>query len=185
MQGIVHADRAVIPRRMLAGATRPATAEPLDRMLEGLAIELLPIANAFVGRDGNPTELMADTLSRVYERYDQLADKSKLLPWARQILVRRFIDGRRRLSRARRVTVALVEANEAPADRSTPDADEIDLRRALARLPREQLVLVVSHYWGGFTLREIAEALDIPEGTAKSRLHATLARLRHQMGARR
>lgn len=150
--------------------------------LERLAAELLPIASALAGRDGDPAQLVADTLSRVYEHYEQLRDKSRLFPWARQILVRRFVDGHRTTLRSQRVSVAIDEAHALVAPVHSQPEDDLDLRAAVQRLPRDQRALLVLHYWAGYTLGEIAVTLGVPEGTAKSRLHATLQRLRKDMG---
>ena len=57
---------------------------------------------------------------------------------------------------------------------------EIDLERALSRLPDRQLVVVVLHDVEGFTHEEIARHLGVATGTAKAtlwRARATLRRL--------
>ena len=41
---------------------------------------------------------------------------------------------------------------------------------AIMELPEDLRVLVTLYYLEGFSLKEISEALDIPEGTIKSRL---------------
>ena len=48
---------------------------------------------------------------------------------------------------------------------------------ALEQLPAEQREAVVLAYYGGRTYRQVAAELDIPEGTAKSRLRLALSRL--------
>lgn len=53
-----------------------------------------------------------------------------------------------------------------------------DALRTLTGLQREAVVLA---YFGGRTYREVAEELEIPEGTAKTRLRDGLARLRETM----
>lgn len=52
------------------------------------------------------------------------------------------------------------------------------LRSALDELPPEQRSALELAYFHGLTYREVAVRLDIPEGTAKSRLRLALARLR-------
>ena len=52
------------------------------------------------------------------------------------------------------------------------------VRAALATLTEVQREAIVLAYFGGRTYREVATALDIPEGTAKTRLRDALARLR-------
>jgi RNA polymerase sigma-70 factor (ECF subfamily) len=51
------------------------------------------------------------------------------------------------------------------------------VREALDVLPHEQREAVELAYFGGKTYREVAVALGIPEGTAKSRLRLALRRI--------
>jgi DNA-directed RNA polymerase specialized sigma24 family protein len=66
---------------------------------------------------------------------------------------------------------------------STPDiatviADRDLLDMALGRLDPEWRAVVVLHYYLGVPLPEAATTLGIPIGTAKSRLHRSLAAMR-------
>ena len=55
-------------------------------------------------------------------------------------------------------------------------ADRDELERAFRRLPIEQRAVFVLHHYLGLPLVEIAELLEIPAGTARSRLHYAIAR---------
>ena len=55
--------------------------------------------------------------------------------------------------------------------------DRVDVRRALARLAPDERVLIALRYSCDWSQPEIARALDIPEGTAKVRLHRVRKRL--------
>jgi RNA polymerase sigma-70 factor (ECF subfamily) len=52
------------------------------------------------------------------------------------------------------------------------------LENALAHLDAEHRAVVVLHYFLGMPLPEVAAAVGIPLGTAKSRLHYSLAAMR-------
>ncbi len=60
-----------------------------------------------------------------------------------------------------------------------------DLRRVLAVLPAEQAEVLTMRFIEDMQLAEIAQALDIPVGTVKSRLHHALRALRESPGCRR
>jgi RNA polymerase sigma-70 factor (ECF subfamily) len=55
-----------------------------------------------------------------------------------------------------------------------------DVRVALDGLPDTQREAVVLAYWGGLTADEIARRVQIPLGTAKSRIRLGLQRLRNE-----
>jgi RNA polymerase sigma-70 factor (ECF subfamily) len=58
-------------------------------------------------------------------------------------------------------------------------AERSDLFNALRRLPPKQAAAIVLRHHHGYTNREIAAALDVPERTVASRLAAAKDRLRH------
>jgi len=69
------------------------------------------------------------------------------------------------------------------ADIASVVADRELLDLALARLHPEQRAVVVLHYFFGMPLPEVAGTLGIPLGTAKSRLHRSLAAMRTAIDA--
>ena len=73
-----------------------------------------------------------------------------------------------------------------------PEADVVEaaarqwcrsrLAAGLAQLPAEQRAAVELAYFDGLTYKQVARALGVPEGTAKSRLRLAMARLRALLG---
>jgi len=66
-------------------------------------------------------------------------------------------------------------------------AEQAELRRlvlgAVDELGPKHRLVVVLHYMNGLNLTEIAEVVDCPVGTVKSRLHYALRRLRTHLAA--
>jgi RNA polymerase sigma-70 factor (ECF subfamily) len=56
-----------------------------------------------------------------------------------------------------------------------------DVAEALQTLPEEQREVVVMKLWGGLTFEAIAQALDVPQGTAQSRYRYALESLRKRL----
>jgi RNA polymerase sigma-70 factor, ECF subfamily len=70
----------------------------------------------------------------------------------------------------RSLVVDLVERPPAP--------EVLEVRGVLARLPRSQRVVLELAYFDGRTSKQIAEILDLPVGTVKSRTAVALEKLR-------
>ena len=69
-----------------------------------------------------------------------------------------------------------------PDDILTVDDRDL-LERAFRRLTVEQRAVLVFHYYLGLSLSEVADRIDIPIGTAKSRLHHATRALRASVDA--
>ncbi|MEQ8834766.1 MAG: sigma-70 family RNA polymerase sigma factor [Miltoncostaeaceae bacterium] len=110
--------------------------------------------------------------------------------WLLSILHNRGIDKLRTSSAMNRRQEALeaMELRRPPA----PDAATEGMERAMAdtvrremgTLPPEQVEVLTLAYYGGFTHQEIAEILQVPLGTVKSRMRLGLDRLRRGVGVR-
>ena len=84
---------------------------------------------------------------------------------------------RRRKSARYAAALPADEAVVAPASGDCT-ASRADLADAMADLSDAHREVVLMRFMDGFTLHEIAAALDVPVGTVKSRLHVALDRLR-------
>jgi RNA polymerase sigma-70 factor, ECF subfamily len=69
-----------------------------------------------------------------------------------------------------------------PAESDPTEINQPDLVRELRALPPKQAAVLVLRHLHGFTNREIAGALGIPERTVASRLAAAKTRLRDRLG---
>jgi RNA polymerase sigma-70 factor (ECF subfamily) len=64
-------------------------------------------------------------------------------------------------------------------DSAGPQTSRTELTAALATLPVEQREVVLMRFVDDMNLEDIAQALQVPTGTVKSRLHRALDALRH------
>jgi RNA polymerase sigma-70 factor (ECF subfamily) len=77
--------------------------------------------------------------------------------------------------------VELLEARgPGPVDQVQGDERRERIRASVDRLPEFLREVLILAYYQGLKYREIAEILDIPVGTVKSRLHAALVKLQEE-----
>ena len=122
-------------------------------------------------------------LVRAWRDLPSLRDAERFEPWLQKLLVRACYDEVRR----KRRWLGNVRLLEPVADRfddeqrTVGERDEIG--RGLASLSPEHRAILVLHFYLDLEPTEIASRLDIPAGTARSRLHYALAALRAAIDA--
>jgi RNA polymerase sigma-70 factor (ECF subfamily) len=89
---------------------------------------------------------------------------------------------RRRVTKERALRTL---ATNPPATAGADSADRGELRARIAELPENMRAVLLLRYYEGMSEAEMAEALEIPRGTVKSRLHAALRELRGGYGVSR
>ena len=128
-------------------------------------------------------DAVQEALARAWRDLPGLRDPDRFDAWIRRLLVRACIDELRQ-ARRRTFEVELTELHApAVADSTIAVADRDALERGFRHLDAEQRSVVVLHYYLGLPLPEAAEALGVPLGTAKSRLHRARATLRAALEA--
>ncbi len=171
--------RSTRPDLETLGLARSGDGQALEAVLTRLADELLPLASALTAASGEADVLLGDALSRVYERLHQLERPEALLPWARRVMVRQFLDHRRWRVRRREVRLETIAL---PSSTKALSADVLDLQREMATLSNQERTLLVLRFWHGYTYEECADLVDLPVGTVKSRLSRLLSKLRIALG---
>jgi RNA polymerase sigma factor (sigma-70 family) len=100
--------------------------------------------------------------------------------WLMTLVHRRAVDLVRREDRRRTDVLddAPVASGETTGEQAAVREERRRVQAALAQLPRDQREALELAYYGGLTQSELAERLDVPLGTVKSRMFAGLAKLR-------
>jgi RNA polymerase sigma-70 factor (ECF subfamily) len=131
-------------------------------------------------------DLTQDTFAKAFENLSRLSDPARFSSWLYSIALNECRMRFRRLKRYRQVDLDSErgrledwEAGEAIPDQVLEAKENVvRLKAALRRLPREQEEVIVMKEYQGLKFHEIAEILDIPVSTAKSRLYLGLKTLR-------
>jgi RNA polymerase sigma factor (sigma-70 family) len=148
-------------------------------VLIDLTIARLDAAARLILRDPElARDAVQDALIRAWRDLPGLRDPDRFDAWLHRITVNACLDLTRR--RRRRVVEVELEPIEGPAtaDFSGGVADRDLLDHALRRLDPGHRAVVVLHFYLGMPLPDVAAAIGIPVGTARSRLHYSLVAMR-------
>ena len=130
-------------------------------------------------------EITQKTFIKAYQRMDTLDEAGKFSPWIYKVANNLCLDELKRAGRKRSVPLDLKRiekvSNTTPAtDFENKELAEL-LNRALLQLPDEQRSVVILKQYEGLTFREIAEILEVPENTVKSRMYYGLKAMRNRL----
>lgn len=129
-------------------------------------------------------DLTQETMVRAIERirlYDET--RSKFSSWLLTIATRLYRDFTRKKQRERNALTLADSGYDARRLRwqmESTNGDWPSLIDALAHLPNDTRAAVVLKHYYGYEYHEIADILNIPTGTAKSRVHYGLRALREE-----
>ena len=139
-----------------------------------------------MGADDLAADVFQNTFLALYTKIHQYQPGRAARPWIYTVATHQAIDALRRKARRARRTgpghpgEALEEAPAAglgPDDSAELAETRARVRAAVDALPELLRQVVILAYFQGLKYQEIADALGVPLGTVKSRLHAAVARL--------
>ncbi len=154
------------------------------KLAYGMALRVLGDASA-------AEEVTQDVFQRVWEKAASYrADKARVSTWLKRIARNRAIDVSRQRGSAGSRATADWDDLESTVDTSSSDpTDDLarshcrdELRTALATLPDEQRRALALAFFQGLTHSRIAELLDEPLGTVKTRIRDAMRKLRGRIG---
>jgi RNA polymerase sigma-70 factor, ECF subfamily len=196
--GVASRPSAIRAGRYYALVPASSDGEILERLLardettfrsvvEGYGSAVLGIARRVLADSNLAEEVAQDTFVALWRRPGAFdPGRGNLRSFLLVVARNKAVDLVRREESRKRATESLLQEAGATSD-TAPDDERIEereeIRKALLQLSPVQREAIVLAYFGGRTYREVARELEIPEGTAKTRLRDGLVRLRSLLSA--
>lgn len=172
--------------RALAG-----DAEAFGEIVRRWERRIFALAYGMLGREEDARDATQETFLAAFRNLRGFRGDAKVSSWLHRIAVNQCITRQRRVKVRGETTLddekevnsasLSVPASESPAhvteSRQTTDA----VRRAVQALPPELRQVIVMKEFEELTFQQIAEALDLPLSTVKSRLYTALRQLRMRL----
>jgi len=142
----------------------------------------------FTGKQHLAEDLIQDVFIKVYRSANTFDTTRRFRPWLYQIAANRARDAIRSAGRSEK-QLTLVDSEEreltldylASDDSPSPDRELISqetsekVRDALMAIPEQLREILILAYYDKLPYKDISDALGIPLGTVKSRLHNAVA----------
>ena len=158
---------------------RDGDREAFGRLYEAVALDLYRMALYTLGDPQDAEDMVAETFLEAWKGIHNLRETDRFRQWMLRILSVRC---------KRRVARYIQEKGNIDIDdyleEGVPDTGgpRAEVRDAMARLAPEERQIVLLSVLEGYTMREIAGMLGLPQGTVSSKLHRTLKKLRQMLG---
>jgi RNA polymerase sigma factor (sigma-70 family) len=121
-------------------------------------------------------DLTQATLTRLYLSWGRAADSDNLSAYAHKVLLRVYLDHRRRRSNSETVTGTLRE----PVYTVSPEL-RLAMIDAVSRLPARDREIVLLRYFADHSVEQVADELGVPVTVVKSQTRRSLIKLRQML----
>ena len=157
--------------RDLVEAARGGDREAYVALIRVRTDRLFALAHRVLRDVDRAEDALQDALVIAWRDLKGLRDPDRFDAWLHRVVVHVCIaEASRERQRTAILHVLPVDGPAAPDDLLTI-ADRDQLERGFRRLPADQRAILALHHYLGYAPSEIAAVLDIPPGTARSRLH--------------
>ena len=173
----------------LMTATKRGDRDAFDRLTETVRGRAFRVATSLVGSRDDALDLTQEALLKTYRARATYREGEPFLPWFHRILRNTCFSFLRKHKRIKKHSLSgerdgeeteweIVDDGAAPSEGAEQKEEIAVFREAFKRLSaRDREILALRHF-DDLAYREIAHALDIPEGTVMSRLFHARRRLR-------
>lgn len=184
-EGTMQAEAALV--RAAQAGSRAA----FDHLVARHAAALVRTAYVILGDQDDAEDVTQESLIAAYRSLSSYHHDAPFGAWLHRIAVNRSYDYLRRRQRQSTLRAALsavapVAADDDAVRQARTNAHYADVRELIADLDPTNRAIVALRFLEDQPIKEIAVALDLPEGTVKRRLHEVLRTLRARLteGAR-
>lgn len=176
-------DPGPTPDADLMAAVGRGDVEAFDELYGRYRGWVFRLAWRFTGNEQDALDILQETFVYLLQKSPRLQLWAKLTTFLYPAVKHIALTLRRRRGRTASLDAVLESAKAVESSAGSPATH--DLAAALAALPEPHREVLLMRFVDDMSLEEIAQALGIPLGTVKSRLHNAVARLRDHPSARK
>ncbi len=155
-------------------------------MIENYSKKVYNLALNFAGNSDDASDITQDIFLKVYNNISKFKEESNFTSWLLRLAKNHCIDywrknkyNRKRMELEENIQVKAegFQGAATPEEREIQHSDVKFLRKKLLLLPPDLRTLIIMRDIQEFSYQEIAENLDIPLGTTKSRINRARTKL--------
>jgi len=165
-----------------------------DQLIRNYEKRVYNLAYRLSGSYDEASDVSLDAFVRVFQAIKHFRGDSNFATWLFRIVTNVYLDRRKRMKNRQHLSLEeyieledsvvkrqIEDPSPAPSTIAETNERNAALHKAVASLPDYQRVMIVLYHTEGLSYDEIAEALDLPIGTVKSRLNRARLVLREKL----
>ncbi len=145
--------------------------ESLETRLLAYADLLYRVSCGILRNPQDREDAVQSAMETAWKKAGSLRDESRLKSWLVRVMINECYGILRKKQRE-------VPAETLPEAAESPSQDALMLKDALENLPPAQRLPLILHYFEGLSIKEVAMALRLPQGTVLSRMQRGRGKLK-------
>ena len=146
-----------------------------QELIEKEKVKLYKIAYVYMKNEEDALEVFQETVYKAFISIKNLKDERYFSTWLTRILINTALD---LLNKKKRIIPMDREILESKIDPYLPSETDPDLLHAVIELDEKYKTVLILRFYKDYTVKQIAELLDCPEGTVKTNIHREVNLLR-------
>ncbi|MFQ9297304.1 MAG: RNA polymerase sigma factor [Clostridia bacterium] len=156
--------------------------QKFTELIEENKLRFYKTAKIILKNDADVYDAIQEALISIYKNYEKLENEKFFSTWATRIIINKCYD----LLRKRKNNIVpideFIENNPSMGQNDKYEIDESGIKQAMNFLNDDVKLIVVLYYYDNYSVKEISEIVNIPEGTVKSRLSTARKLLKQKLG---
>lgn len=144
------------------------------RLMEGHKLSLYKVGRSYLHHEEDIADAMAETVLKAFSSIHQLRENQYFKTWLIRIMIHECTNILRKNQRQ----IPVEEFNPAVWVHEEKFYEGQGLFEQIQQLPKEMAQVIVLFYYEDYSCRTIADLLDIPESTVRTRLNRARKKLR-------
>ncbi len=183
-----------IQEKLLIERCKKGENAAFDQLIRNYEKRVYNLAYRLSGSYDEASDVSLDAFVRVFQAIKHFRGDSNFATWLFRIVTNVYLDRRKRMKNRQHLSLEeyieledsvvkrqIEDPSPAPSTIAETNERNAALHKAVASLPDYQRVMIVLYHTEGLSYDEIAEALDLPIGTVKSRLNRARLVLREKL----
>lgn len=151
----------------------------LQQLLKLEKEKLYRMAYTYVKNEEDALDIFQQTVLQAIESVHQVKEPEYFSTWLTRICINKSLSVLKKKKKL--IVLDEVEDRRAATEDSVDIAQQLDVASALGLLPEKYKTVLLLRFYQDFTVKQIADVMECPEGTVKTGIHRGLALLKKEL----